>query len=318
MELPMDRFDRVERRLKLHDMRVLLAVIEAGSMSKAAERLATSQPAISRSIADLEQALGVRLLDRSRRGIEPTPYGRALIKRGVAVFDELQQGVRDIEFLTDPTAGELRVGASIAIAAGFVVAIVDRLSRRHPRLSFHLLAADTGTAYRALEERKIDVAVVHMIEPLPMGDLDAEILFEEPQIVAAAAENPWTRRRGIELADLMDEPWTLAPPETQFGSLARDAFRASGLALPKMLVTSSLPVRQALVATGRFLTMVPRVVLAFPPGNATLKRLPIELTTTRRRVGMVILKNRTLSSVAQLFREAVREVAKPLARAGRF
>src|ERR1700745_2114239 len=119
----MRRVDWIERRLKLNDMRILLSVAKAGSMGKAAERLGTSQPAISRAIADLEHALGVRLLERSRRGIEPTSYGHALIKRGIAVFDELQQGVRDIEFLTDPTAGELRVGASIALATGFIVAV---------------------------------------------------------------------------------------------------------------------------------------------------------------------------------------------------
>jgi DNA-binding transcriptional LysR family regulator len=308
---------RIDRRIKLHDMRVLLSVVEAGSMSKAAQRLASSQPAISRSIADLERILGVRLLDRSRRGIEPTAYGHALIKRGVAAFDELQQGVKEIEFLADPTAGELRVGASIALAAGLAASVIDTLSRRHPRLNFHLFAADTGTAYRAVEERNIDLAIVHLVEPLPAGDLDAEILFQEPQVVAAAAENPWTRRRGVVLADLMDEPWTLAPIETQFGGLAVDAFRASGLGLPKALVTSSLPVRQALVATGRYLTMVPRVVLTFACGNSALKQLPIDLSSTRRPVGIVTLKNRTLSSVAQLFRESVREKAKPLARGDR-
>ena len=99
----MDKIERVERRLKLHDVRVLMTVVQAGGMRKAAAELGTSQPAISRSISDLEHALGVRLLDRGARGIEPTPYGRALIKRGVAVFDELRQGIRDIEFLADPT-----------------------------------------------------------------------------------------------------------------------------------------------------------------------------------------------------------------------
>src|SRR4051794_1991965 len=94
--------DRIERRLKMHDMRVLMSVVEAGSMHKAAERLATSQPAVSRAISELEHALGVRLLDRNPSGIRPTRYGEAIIKRGLAVFDELRQGVKDIEFLSDP------------------------------------------------------------------------------------------------------------------------------------------------------------------------------------------------------------------------
>src|SRR6266853_1941130 len=105
MSIIMDEIERIERRLKLHDLRVLISVVEAGSMGKAAERLGTSQPAVSRTIADLEYALGVRLLDRSPRGIEATLYGRALINRGIAAFDELRQGVKDIEFLADPTTG---------------------------------------------------------------------------------------------------------------------------------------------------------------------------------------------------------------------
>src|SRR5262245_42118812 len=94
--------DRIGRRIRLHDLHVLMAVVQAGSMRKATAVLNTTQSAISRSIADLEQTIGARLLDRSSHGIEPTRYGQALLKRGVAVFDELKQGVREIEFLSDP------------------------------------------------------------------------------------------------------------------------------------------------------------------------------------------------------------------------
>src|SRR4051794_3421395 len=94
--------DRIGRRMKLHDLHVLMAVVQTASMGKAAALLNTTQPAISKSIAELERAVGVRLLDRSHSGVEPTPCGRALLKRGAIVFDELKQGVRDIEFLSEP------------------------------------------------------------------------------------------------------------------------------------------------------------------------------------------------------------------------
>src|SRR5258707_7771534 len=103
---------RVRRRLRLRDVDILLAVIQTGSMGKAAAALNMSQRAVSKAIASLEHTLAVRLLDRSRQGVEPTPYGRALIKRGVAMFDELRQGVQDIASLTDPTVGEIRMGGS--------------------------------------------------------------------------------------------------------------------------------------------------------------------------------------------------------------
>ena len=104
--------DRVGNRMKLQDLHVLMTVVQAGGMGKAAQILNTTQPNISRSIGELEQALGVRLLDRHRQGIEPTEYGRALLDCGAAVFDDLRQGVKNIAFLADPTAGELRIGGS--------------------------------------------------------------------------------------------------------------------------------------------------------------------------------------------------------------
>ena len=138
----MDATERIERRLKLHDLRVLMSVVDGGSMGKAAKHLATSQPAVSRAIADLEYSLGVRLLDRGPHGIAPTPYGRALIRRSMAAFDELRQGVKDIEFLADPTAGEVRIAAPIGIAAGFLAGVIDRLARRHPRVVCRLITGE--------------------------------------------------------------------------------------------------------------------------------------------------------------------------------
>src|SRR4051794_30086082 len=119
--------DRIKRRLKLRDVDILMAVIDAKSMGKAARRLNMSQPAVSKAVSDLERTLGVRLLDRSHRGIEPTPYGLVLSKRGLVLFNELRQSVQDIEFLADPAAGELRIAASEPIVAAIVAPVIDRL-----------------------------------------------------------------------------------------------------------------------------------------------------------------------------------------------
>src|SRR5712692_12022510 len=102
--------DRIGYRLRLRDLHILLTVAQCGSMGKAATHLAVSQPGVSKVIADMEYMLGVRLLDRNSQGVEPTMYGRALLTSGLAVFDDLRQGVKNIEFLANPTAGELRIG----------------------------------------------------------------------------------------------------------------------------------------------------------------------------------------------------------------
>ena len=121
---------RIGRRLRLRDLHVLLTAVQCGSMAKAARRLAISQPAISKSIADLEHTLGVRLLDRGPRGIETTVYGSALIKRALAVFDELRQAVGEIDFIANATGGEVRIGCNESLSAALLPAVIERLSVR--------------------------------------------------------------------------------------------------------------------------------------------------------------------------------------------
>ena len=305
--------DRIGRRLKLRDLHILLAVVQCGSMAKAARQLSVSNPVVSKAVADLEHALDARLLDRGAQGVEPTIYGRALLDHAVCVFDELRQAVKHVEFLADPTAGEARIGSSIAIASGLITAVVDRLSRQHPRIVFHLLAAESSITYRALEERKVDLVIARIFNPIEDDQLDAEVLYDEQEVVVAGAHNPWTRRRKIKLAELMRDPWTLPPPDTLSGSVVAQAFRDAGLDLPPTtIITSTVPVRSALLATGRFLTIMPSSVLKFSANNPAMKRLPVELPTTRRPVGIITLKKRTLSPVAQLFIQCAREVAKPI------
>lgn len=113
----MEWSERIGRRIRLRDLHILLAVVQCKSLAKAADHLAISRPVISKAIADLEQVLGVRLIERDRHGAEPTPYGAALLKRGIAVFDELRSGVKDIEFLSDPAAGEVRIGSTAPLSA---------------------------------------------------------------------------------------------------------------------------------------------------------------------------------------------------------
>jgi DNA-binding transcriptional LysR family regulator len=314
MGAAMQLSDRIGRRMKLRDLHVLMTVVQAGSMGKAAERLHTSQPAISRSIAELEHALGVRLLDRHRQGIEPTEYGRALLDCGVAVFDDLRRGVKNIEFLADPAAGEVRIGCPAFLAASFVPAVIDRLSRRYPRIVFHLVATQTETLHRELSERNVDLLITRRFGLFADEQLGFDALYDDSYVVVAGAQNPWARRRRIELAELVSESWTLPPPESVVGSVAVEAFRASGLDYPRAtVVTIPVAARISLLATERFLTIFPASVLRFPVRRREIRVLPVELPIARLPIGIVTLKNRTLSPVARLFIDSAREVAKTYA-----
>jgi len=314
----MEISDRIARRMKLHDLHILMAVVQAGSMNKAAVILNMTQPAVSRSIAELERTVGVSLLDRNARGVEPTAYGRALLNGGIAVFDDLRQALKDIEFLADPTAGEVRIGCSSILATSFVSSVIERLSRRYPKLVFHLVIGRIEVLHRELSERSVDIVVAQRLGPITDERLDFEFVFDASFVVAAGAQNPWVRRRRIGLAELVNELWTLPPRTSALGSLAMEAFRASGLEYPRTTVfVIPTEVRISMLMTGHYLTILAGFALRFPARRPEIKVLPVELPLDRVQVGIVTLKNRTLSPVARLFIDAAHEVAKLSAKGKR-
>jgi DNA-binding transcriptional LysR family regulator len=167
--------------------------------------------------------LGLRLLNRSRNGIQPTVYGRALVQRGMAIFDELKQGVEELEFLADPTKGELNIGSTESIAEGLLPAVIDRFSGQHSGVHLNVVQAVISTLhYRELRERSIDLLLGRIPANFAEHDLEADVLFNDQVVVVAGEQSRWARARGLTLADLADAPWILPPADTLPGSLAVD------------------------------------------------------------------------------------------------
>ena len=306
---------RSARRVKLRDLRILSAVVQWGSMAKAASHVGMSQPSVSEAIRSLEDAVGVRLLDRSPRGIEATIYARALLKRADVVFDELKQGVRDIEFLANPSVGEVTIGCPESLAAGFVPAVVDRLSRRYPQIAVHVVSAQPGEQeFRELRDRSVDLLLGRLFKPVTMDDVAVDPLCDDAFCVAAGAHTAWARRRTIDLAELTNETWILFPETSLSGAHIEAGFRAQGLELPRHRLTSfSMQLRFHLLATGRFLTVLHESVLKFNAKRWGLKRLSTTLPVEAMPIAIFTLKNRTLSPVVQIFIEHAKEVARSMA-----
>jgi DNA-binding transcriptional LysR family regulator len=230
----------------------------------------------------------------------------------VAVFDDLRQGVKNIEFLADPAAGEVRIGNALTSASSFIAAVIDRLSRRYPRIVFHVVPAGEDTLYSELSGRNVDLVIARRAGPFSDEQFGFDILYDDSHVVLAGEQNPWARRRRIELAELVNEPWALPPPESAVGAAVVEAFRASGLDYPRAtLVAVTAELRISLLATGRFLTIA---ASAFRTPHPQLKVLPVELPMARMPVAIITVKNRTLTAVAKLFIEHAREVAKSLTK----
>jgi len=307
--------DRIGRRVKLRDLHILLAVAQTGSMARAADSLAISQPVVSKTIADLEHSLGVRLLDRTSQGVEPTTYGLAFINCGIAVFDELRRGVQEIDFLSDPTVGMLRIGGASPLIHELIPTVVARLANRYPRIEFHVTENDSPALCRLLHERKLDLAIGRASSSAFGEDIASEPLFEDPMFVVAGLTSPWARRRKVELAELTDEPWIMPEANNLAWALIEEGFRSAGVALPMpRVVSNSMAVRTRLVEAGRFLTMLPRSTLHFGAKRLRMRILPVSTPMTTRPVEVNTLKNRTLNPIAKLFVDELRAFASPLSR----
>jgi DNA-binding transcriptional LysR family regulator len=308
---------QIGRRLRLRDLHVFCTVMQRGSMAQAATHLGVSQPAVSEIIAGLEHALDVRLFDRSRQGVAPTIYGRALVKRATVVFDELKQSIKDLEFLADPTVGDVRIGCPESLAASILPPVIEQFSQRHPNVVVHVnYVASPPRELPELRERTLDALLDRVVPPFAIesDDLNVEVLFEDVMVVAAGMQSPWARRRKIDLAELIDEPWILPPTDSWNYTTVADAFRARGLPLPKVrVVTFSVHLRNSLLTTGRFLTAYPSSVLRLDANRHALKVLPVDIPARPWPMVVVTLKNRTLSPVVQLFIDHLRTFTKSLA-----
>lgn len=304
--------DRIGRRVKLRDLHIALAVANAGSMTKAAEELAVSYPVVSKTISDLEHTLGVKLFDRSISGVEPTHYGRALLKSGVAVFDEMRKGLQQIEFIRQPDAGELRIGSSIVVDAGLLPAVIQRFSQSFPRAALHVQPENIAIQqYDNLRNRHVELVLGRLPVTISEPDLLAEPLFNEPNVVTAGLESPWAKRRNLKLADLIAEPWVLAQPGSLARSLQDEAFRRSGVEPPSATVlTVSLHLYMRLIETGRWLGLVPASAMRFGGKHMRLKALPVKISSPPAPVGLLTVKDRTLTPLAERFMQCARAVAK--------
>lgn len=315
-KVTMEWESRLGRRLRVRDLYILSAVARSRGMAKAARELAMSQPAVSEAIANLEHILGVRLVDRSPRGVELTIYGNALLKRSVVVFDELKQSVKDIEFLSDPTTGELTIGCPESIAATALPWIVESFSRKYPRVLLHVedVPSPSIRSAKGLRDRRYDLILARWPIPLSrddfVDDLNVEALFDDPLVVAAGSHTPWARRREIDLAELADQPWILSPPGTWNYEWVAQAFERRALGVPKVsILTFSVHLSAHFLKNGAFLTAYPR---SWARLNA-FSVLPVNLPMRSWSLSIVTLKDRTLSPAAEHFFECARGAGKWIA-----
>ena len=307
---------QIGRRLHLRQLHVFLAVVQQGSMAMAARHLGVSTPTVSEILAHLEHTVGVKLLDRSPKGVEPTRYGQALRRRALIVFDELKQGINEIELLADPGAGEVRIACPLGIARSIVPHIFEQFAKQHPRVVLHfdeVVADSTTRDLGALRDRKYDLIFGRgglSLDDPSTADLDVHPLFDDRLVIVAGRRSKWAgRSRKLDLADLVAEPWILQAPQTGNYRILAQGFAARGLAVPKaQLVTTSMSVITHFLAHGTFLTAIPWSVAHYE----SLKVLPVDVPAPPWPVNIVTLKHRIMGPATAAFIACARDFTRPM------
>ena len=308
---------KLARHVKLRALRALIAVSQEGSIARAAKILALSQPAVSNTITELERGVGARLLDRSNRGVELTLAGKALLRRSIAVLDELRGADQEIANLSDPAAGELRLVTGQAGAAGFLPYVLLDLARAFPRIRTVLIEA-RWDVLPALRSKDADLGIARI--PRDRDGKDArdivfEPLFDERLFVVAGREHPLARRRRVDNRTLATERWIMPVGGTWAADLVATEFDRLGLGISEPAIkTDSIPLRSALLQTARYLTVLPGSMLVYSRAYKELTVLPVDLAGATRTLGIACLRGRTLPPVYQPFLACARKAALRMRR----
>ncbi|WP_165614399.1 LysR family transcriptional regulator [Paraburkholderia ginsengiterrae] len=305
--------DRIGKRMKLRDLYILSAVVRWGSMAKAASHLGMSQPAVSEAIASLEAALGVRLLNRHAQGVESTIYADALLKRGQVVFDELMQGINDIEFLTNPEVGEVRIACAEFLSADLLPRAISLFSQQYPHVVFSVVQQDTTTLdHRELHERVVDLVLARMPVNFVDDDLNVEVLFEDPHCIVAGTSSPWASRHNIALTEIAGEPWII-PPSSIIEKFVQAEFEKRDIKLNVVVNAASILLRNQLLSTGRYISVLPFSLLSGNAKQWSITALEVDdVHLTPPPISLITLKRRALSPVVERFVEHLRAITKSM------
>lgn len=308
----MNSIDAIARRVSLRELRLLLAVSRSGSILGAAREIGLTQPAVSKAIADLEETLNVELFDRTNRGVEPTPHGRILVQHAFSVLEQMRQAVEELNFLSDSTRGEVRIGGTPVMCGGLLSQAVVAMQAERPGIRYQMLELESERLAEEVHRRAIDIGVGRKPVLHAEGEIFFDKLFEDRLFVVAGRGHPLATRGTTSLGELATQCWVLPPMGSPVRREVVGAFERAKVKIPQSTVTTmSLLIRYQLLATNRFVTVLHGSLLKFGAVPGFLSVLPVELTAAVS-IGISHLTNRTLSPASELFIANLRKIAGPM------
>jgi len=274
----------------LDNLHTFLAVAEARSFSLAAERLHLTQPAVSKRVAALENALDQRLFDRIGRQVSLTEAGRVLLPQARRILASLDEARRTLENLSGQVTGPLWLATSHHVGLHRLPPVLKAFTRAYPDVDLDIRFMESEEACRAVAHGDVDLAVVTLPES-PEAMLKIRIVWEDPLVPVVAADHPLA----LEPANDLSAHDAILPPAGTFTrGLIDEALARQDIRPHRILETPYLETIRMLVSIGLGWSLLPRTL-----ADASLRELSIDGLGSVRRLGSVIHRERSLSNAAQ-------------------
>lgn len=297
--------------MRLNQIRDLIAVSEAGSLRAAARRIGISQPAMSKSLAELEREFQAQLLTRSSRGVALTAAGRAFVARARVVQGELRKVQEDLAALRGGTEGTVAFGIGPAIGLPLTPGAMARFRAERPSARVRIREGMRNALLPLVRDETLDFAVTELADATEPG-LHFRPLFRLDLAVTARKGHPLAR--ATSLSDLEQAPWLFFYPPGAGGALER-AFGAAGLSSPNGVVhCESYITALTLIAQTDLLGLVPPETIEHPMAHRYIQRIPVRESIPRPRIGIFTRADTPLSPTAALMMQALVSVARSRAR----
>jgi DNA-binding transcriptional LysR family regulator len=304
-----DHFDLKPRHLQL-----LVALDEFRHVGKVAAHVNVTQPAVSKALAELEAGVGVKLFERTARGVHPTIYGECLIRRARAVLSELTLAREELRGLMSGATGKVAVGSLAATALALLPRGLALLKQRSPGTTVFVREGSMESLLPDLLLGKLDLIVGRLPHNHPAQELEEKILVDEPVSLVADRHHPLVKRRKLGWPDLEGYPWVLPPAGTLLREPLELAFLRHGLAMPvNHIETISVHVIIAYLQLSDALAVLAGDVSRHYQNLGLIAILPLELPTRVGPLGMRWSRQRPLSPSARLMMECLEQAADPAA-----
>ncbi|MBN9474759.1 MAG: LysR family transcriptional regulator [Burkholderiales bacterium] len=304
---------QIRSRLRLRHLDLLEALHATGSVHKAAARLGMTQPAASKLLVELEEAFGVPLFVRSRRGISPTPYGEALVQKAGVLLADLDGARNEIEALTRGATGRVRAGVLQVVLPVLVPRALARMHEAHAGITVMIQEGTNDLLLAALARGEIDCIIGRLMQGASQAMFRTEVLYDEPIYVVARVGHPLARSNRVTPATLARQSWILPPPDAPLRQRIDAYFAEQGLTPGVPLAESvSLLANEVLLRNTDVLATMPRGVARHYARLGILTILNFKPSWTLPSVGVVLRSDVAPSPALEFFLRAVREEAAGL------